>query len=156
MKKIVNLFLLVVLTLGLQSCKEQEATKVYELEDLVGTWKLSSAKLYDREAKFLADTSPKDEYGCGPITWVFTSDRIEVHRYTGKDPNGQCLEEVLHLQYTLQNNTIHTLDDNGMKDEMLLTNLTSDEVVFMTSFPNPLNEENNAIKYTEIRCKKVK
>lgn len=156
MKKIVSLVLLVILTLGMHSCKEQEATKTDELGDVVGTWELSSAKLYDREAKFLTETTPKDEFGCGNLTWIFTKDKIEILTYVGKDENGNCLEEIIRLNYTLQDHTIHTVDDTGVKEEMLITHLTEDEFTFMTSLPNPLNKEDNAIKYTEIRCKRVK
>lgn len=156
MKKIVPLILLVILTLGMHSCKEQETTKTDKTADVVGTWELSSAKLYDREAKFLTETTPKDEFGCGNLTWIFTTDQIEILTYVGKDENGNCLEEIIRLSYTLQDHTIHTVDDTGVKEEMLITHLTEDEFTFMTSLPNPLNKEDNAIKYTEIRCKRVK
>ncbi|MGG5507667.1 MULTISPECIES: lipocalin family protein [unclassified Myroides] len=156
MKKKVHLFLLVILTLALYSCKEQEATKTYREADVIGTWELTSARLYDREAKFLTETTPKDEFGCGNLTWIFTTDQIELVTYIGKDENDQCLEEVIQLSYTLQDHTIHTVDDTGVKEEMLITHLTEDEFTFMTSLPNPLNKEDNAIKYTEIRCKRVK
>lgn len=156
MKKIFSFLLVSVLLLGMSSCKEQEATKGYEIENLIGKWELASAKIYDREAKFLSDTSPKNEMGCGPLTWVFTADQIEIHTYSGKDKEGHCMEEVIRLSYTLQNSTIHTIDDTGVKEEMLITHLTEDEFAFMTSLPNPIDDKANAIKYTEITCKRVK
>ncbi|WHT39704.1 lipocalin family protein [Myroides sp. mNGS23_01] len=156
MRKRLFLLLFVVFPLAMSSCKEQEATKPYELEDLVGRWELVSAKLYDREAKFLTDTSPKNEMGCGTLTWVFTADQLEIHTFIGKDEKGHCIEEVIHLSYTLQNSTIHTIDDTGVKEEMLITQLTEDEFTFMTSLPLPLDDKVNAIKYTELRCRRVK
>lgn len=156
MKKIFSLLFLVAFALGLHSCKEQKETKIDKLSEVVGRWELTSAKLYDREAKFLTETTPKDDFGCGKLTWIFTTDKIEILTYAGKDENGNCLEEIIRLNYTLQDHTIHTVDDTGVKDEMLITYLTEDEFTFMTSLPNPLNKEDNAIKYTEIRCKRVK
>ncbi|MDM1046263.1 lipocalin family protein [Myroides sp. 1354] len=156
MKKIFPLLLLVTFALGLHSCKEQKETKIDKLSEVVGRWELTSAKLYDREAKFLTETTPKDEFGCGNLTWIFTTDQIEILTYIGKDENGNCLEEIIRLKYTIQDHTIHTIDDMGVKEEMLITHLTEDEFTFMTSLPNPLNEKNNAIKYTEISCKRIK
>lgn len=156
MRKRISILLLSVLIVGVSNCKKKETSKEYEIADLVGVWELSSAKLYDREAKFLTETSPKDEYGCGYITWTYTTDKIDILTYVGKDENGNCLEELVRLNYTLQNNTIKTLDDLGMAEEMSITNLTPDELVFMTALPNPIPDRDNAIKYTEIRCKRVK
>lgn len=143
-------------TLGMSSCKDQEATKEYEIENLVGTWELSWTKIYDREAKFLEQINPTDDYGCGLMTWTYTTDKIDILNYVGKDENGNCLEEIVGLNYTLQNNNINTLDELGIKDKMLITNLTNDELVVMVSLPNPAQEEANAIKYTEISYKRVK
>lgn len=144
------------LILGMSSCKEQEAAKKYEIEDLVGTWELSSTKTYDREAKFLEQIYPTDDYGCGLMTWTYTTDKIDILKYVGKDENGNCLEEIVGLNYTLQNNNINTLDELGIEDKMLITNLTNDELVVMVSLPNPAQEDANSIKYTEISYKKVK
>lgn len=156
MRKILSILLLALLTLGMSSCKEQEPTKVYEIENLVGIWELSSAKIYDRESKFLSDTTPKDEYGCGYLTWTYTTDKIDILTYVGKDEDGNCLEEIISLNYTLENNNIKTLDEFGIEEKMLITSLTDDEFVFMTALPNPINEDANSIKYTEITCKRVK
>lgn len=151
-----SILLLSLLTLGMSSCKEQEVIKEFKGENLVGTWQLSSAKIYDREAKFLSDTSPKDQYGCGYMTWMYTTDKIDILNYVGKDESGNCLEERISLTYTLRKNTIHTLDELGIEEEMLITSLTNDELVVMATLPNPENDKENSIKYTELTYKRVK
>ena len=155
MHKRLAILLLSMVLLGMSSCKEQEESKAYSIDDLVGVWALSSAKIYDREAKFLADTSPKDNDGCGAMTWTYASDKLEVLTYVGKDEDGNCLEEVISFDYTLEGNSLKTVDDLGIEGEMLITSLTKDELVFMTALPNPVNDSVNAIKYTEINCQRV-
>ena len=156
MRKMLSILLLSLLTLGVSSCKEQEVVKEFKAENLVGTWQLSSAKIYDREAKFLSDTSPKNQYGCGYMTWTYTTDKINILNYAGKDESGNCLEEITSLTYTLRKNTIHTLDELGIEEEMLITSLTNDELVVMATLPNPENDKENSIKYTELTYKRVK
>lgn len=156
MRKTLYVLLFSFLALGMSSCKEQEATEKFEIEDLVGTWELSSTKTYDREAKFIEQIFPSDDYGCGLMTWTYTTDKIDIHQFVGKDENGNCLEEIVGLNYTLQNNNISTLDELGIEDKMLITNLTNDELVVMVSLPNPVKEDANSIKYTEISYKRIK
>lgn len=148
--------LLSVLVIGTSSCNEKETKEVYEKENLVGTWELSWTKVYDREVKFLEQIMPTDDYGCGQMNWIFTARDIEIVKYIGKDENDSCLEEVTNLTYTLKNNSIHTLDDLGVEEEMLITNLTDGELVIMTTLPNPIEQNDNAIKYVEIGYKRVK
>ena len=156
MKKVLPIVLIITLLMGINSCKKQEGIKAYETTDLVGTWELASAKLYDREAKFLTETTPRDAFECGFLTWIFTTDQIEILTYVGKDENDNCLEERTILRYTLENNTIKTIDDSGFEEEMLISHLTADDFIFMTSLPHPDKKDENAIQYTEIQCKRVK
>lgn len=156
MRKTLYVLLFSFLALGMSSCKEQEATEKFEIENLVGTWELSSTKTYDREAKFLEQIFPSDDYGCGLMTWTYTTDKIDILQFVGKDENGNCLEKIVGLNYTLQNNNINTLDELGIEEKMLITNLTNDELVVMVSLPNPVKEDANSIKYTEISYKRIK
>ncbi|MCC9044052.1 lipocalin family protein [Myroides sp. M-43] len=156
MRKMLAILLLSLLTVGMSSCKQQEVTKEYKAESLVGTWELSSGKIFDREAKFLTDTNPKDEYGCGYMTWTYSTDKIDILNYVGKDESGNCLEEITSLKYTLRKNSMHTLDELGIEAEILITSLTNDELVVMATLPNPENDKENSIKYTELSFKRVK
>ncbi|MHC5202745.1 lipocalin family protein [Myroides sp. LJL119] len=156
MKKVLSVLLFTLLIIMINGCKEKEEIKNYKIENLIGTWELSSAKIYDRELKFLTQTDPKDQYGCGFITWIYTSDKIQIINYTGKDQNGNCLEQIIDLTYTLENNNIITLDELGIKEKMLITDLSKDELVFLTQLPNEKNDDANFIKYVKIWCKRVK
>ncbi|MDM1407057.1 lipocalin family protein [Myroides sp. DF42-4-2] len=156
MRKKISLVAVALCAIAVIACKKQEATTHYQSEQLLGVWELSSAKIYDKEAKFLSDTTPKDDFGCGRLTWIYTTDQLDILSYVGQDNTGNCLEEKTSLRYTLQANTIKTTDERGVEDELLITSLTDDELVVMTALPTAVPDTVNAIKYVELRCKRVK
>lgn len=156
MRKVLSVVLLFVVMIVVSSCNEKETTEVYNQDSLIGTWELSWTKTYDREVKFLEDIVPADNYGCGVMTWTYTVDKLDILNYTGKDENGNCLEDVTNLTYTLQDNKIGTKDDQGVEEGMLITSLTDDELVVMTTLPNPIEDNKNAVKYVELGYKRVK
>lgn len=157
MKRMFLFILLSVFVMGMNSCNEkEEAKKVYTTDNLIGTWELAWTKTYDREVKFLEDIVPTDDYGCGIMTWTYTADKLDIINYIGKDENGKCLEEMTNLTYTLQDNNISTKDDQGVEEGMLITSLSDDELVVMTTLPNPVEENRNTVKYVELGYKRVK
>lgn len=97
----------------------------------------------------------QDEFGCGHMTWTYSTDKIAILNYIGKGEGGNCLEEITSLNYTLQKGTIHTLDDLGIAQEMLITSLTIEELVVMTTLSKPMEDKANAIKYAELRYRRV-
>ncbi|MGL5276543.1 lipocalin family protein [Myroides sp.] len=156
MKKVLFALLLSIVMIVVSSCNEKETKEVYEKENLIGTWELAWTKTYDREVKFLEDIVPTDDYGCGLMTWAYTVDKLDIINYIGKDESGKCLEQMTSLTYTLKDNNISTKDDQGVEEGMLITNLTKDELVVMTTLPNPIEENRNTVKYVELGYKRVK
>lgn len=160
MKRIFVFILVSVFTMGMSSCnekgKKEETKEVYTTGDLIGTWELAWTKTYDREVKFVEDIAPADDYGCGLMTWTYTADKLDILNYVGKDEAGKCQEEITNLTYTLDDNNINTKDDQGIEEKMLITNLTKDELVIMTTLPNPVEQNKNSVKYVELGYKRVK